>query len=158
MTTYYLLYSICTLPPTPPKSLSTLEIIRIYKDMPFELLQDPRVNFANKVLKCVDGNVDYVGLWGLWRYANGGEKTIMELLLPTLRKRIFAILLKAYYTLPSQILRNWLLLTNEDELREFIAGQFGPEAVDERMVDGTVYLRIVKKKVAVGAAPAVKVS
>ncbi|KAI9207713.1 uncharacterized protein BJ171DRAFT_280275 [Polychytrium aggregatum] len=166
MAAYYLLYFAC-LPPAQPGSADrwsrspchgdSWEFWKIYRQLDPEIQQSQEVRAAIDLFRALDMDIDYVRFAAILAAAKESDMVLLKRIVPRVRDRVFAILSKAYFTLPKMQLQSYLIFTpdDNDELDKYLMGKLGcssAEELERRIAGGTVSLRVQRSKVGAAAA------
>ncbi|KAJ3153102.1 hypothetical protein HDU89_000730 [Geranomyces variabilis] len=156
---YMLLYLVCYARPPGARHGSAREVIRTYAGFPNWVQDSRHVRYAMQVFKALRVDVDFVALNVLWDQSSKSQRAFLECVQETVRERTLQILAKVYFTLPMDQLLLWLRPSGEtgslerSTIDKLLRAHMHPDALEDRLINGTVTLRKAKTRIKAVVAP-----
>lgn len=102
---------------------SIFEINKIYYSLSRSQRQSQAVKIAMNTFRCIRASEQHVNFHKIWRLlesASSDQLVFLELIIPTIRKRVLDILTKAYYSVEEEFLAAALGMTDVDKAVELL--------------------------------------
>ncbi|OUM69656.1 hypothetical protein PIROE2DRAFT_57219 [Piromyces sp. E2] len=153
---YYLLYLICYIPPVDvDKSLigNPQEVLSVYNSLSPDIKQKSEIAFVYDILTLFNVTpINYIRFNEIYKTASDNDKIIIQTRLPRIRQRTLSVLTKAYFTLPTKDIQEWLIINDYKVLKNYLLENWkqlpntNNENYDERITEEQITLRVPKKK------------
>ncbi|ORX58570.1 hypothetical protein BCR36DRAFT_580177 [Piromyces finnis] len=153
---YYLLYLICRIPPVNVnKSLigNPQEVLTIYNSLSSYLKNKKEMTFIYNLITLFNiAPINYFRFSELYKKTSDNDKIIMQCRLPRIRQQTLSVLTKAYFTLPTKDIQEWLIINDYDSLKNYLLENWkqlpnaSNENYEERITEEQVTLRVPKKR------------
>jgi hypothetical protein len=129
-----LLYFICFAVPQPqaadgtnrtkePLHGSTIEIWTVLRNLPKDIRASEDVRWALALLSALR-SVDYIRFSSLIRSARDEDESMIGFILERYRVRVLAVLHRAFYTFPADLLAKYLCFENQEEATDFVKSRY----------------------------------
>ncbi|KAJ3395040.1 hypothetical protein HDU84_004499 [Entophlyctis sp. JEL0112] len=154
MTGLLMLYLTCYLPMSAKNSTirsskvvsESKEVLKLYKSAPISVQTSNSVIRAMDIHRAILRDVDFVHFKKLWNQLDPDEQIIVKQIIPHVRERTLDILTKSYFTLPFSFISKYTIFSEDVQVLEDIFKQKFSTEFNLRVVDGTVHLRLTKRK------------
>jgi len=153
---YYLLYLICYLQPRNIEKTfigNSQEVLSIYNSLSEELKNSPEISFVYEILILFNvAPINYIEFGKLYDKANEYDRILIQCRVPEIRKRTLTLLTKAYFTLPTDDIKKWLIIDNYEDLKTYLFESWKQlpnntnTDFNKRITKEQITLRVPKKK------------
>lgn len=102
---------------------SSMDIWSVLQRLPRNIRASEEVRWAVRLL-CAVRFTDYPRFSSMLESADPEDASVISFVLPRYRARTLAILHKAYYTFPTELVKRYLCFGNEEEARAFVKERY----------------------------------